>query len=75
MKMYALFDTVRNKYFRMVYDGRESFTVKPYEMTCDKGRLEDHAKRYMKKSNWKMYNMQGEVPKLVVRVFEVDTKF
>lgn len=72
MKMYCLFDTVRQKYFRLLFDGRDPFTVKPYELLVDRDKLEDRAKTYSKKADWELYGYKGPVPKLVVKTFNVE---
>lgn len=72
MKMYAAFDTDRQKYFRLVYDGRDSFTVKPAQLSNDKERVEAIAKDYSKASTWKRYGLKGATPKLVTKTFLVE---
>lgn len=70
--MYAAFDTDRQKYFRLVYDGRDSFTVKPAQLSSDKERVEGIVKDYSKASTWKRYGLKGDVPHLVIKTFLVE---
>jgi len=68
MRMYALRDANTGLYHRPVYDGRPEFTVKPYEITTDRNRLEDRARRLSK--DWKLYGYKQK-PVLKVEAFEV----
>lgn len=70
MKMYCLFCTDRQKYFRLVFDGRDFFTVKPSVLTTDRKSLEDQIKRYRVQSNWERYGHTDKAPKFVIKTFE-----
>lgn len=71
MKMYALFDAKRNKYLRLVYDDRDPWTAKPYEMSSDKKQQQERADKYSIKDNWKRFGYSGTVPKLVLKEFDI----
>lgn len=73
MKVYCLYDSTRRKYFRSIFDGRDCFTTKPYQLCADRKRLEDRATRLNKKVEWERAHT-GPVPKLVVKEFEMDTE-
>lgn len=71
MKMYAAFDTDRQKYFRLVYDGKAPFTVKPDLLLGDKNKVNSIIREYSKDALWQHYGMKGKAPKLVLKMFQV----
>lgn len=62
MKMYALFDTSRQKYFTPFEN--KPFTSKPRVLDTRSAKLEAQVKRYNKKANWEKFGYDGPAPKL-----------
>lgn len=69
MKVYARFCTVRNKFHRSRYDGSVEYTVKPTDLSADKGRVERIGKSHTK--HHKDWKLKGPAPKFVIKEFDV----
>jgi hypothetical protein len=69
MKIYALYDSVRKKYFRITFSEKKRFTDTPQQLFGSRIECEQIAKRMTR--YWKDWNYTDETPKFTIKEFEI----